>query len=278
VSGPSGSEAIETDARPTRDEALTESAERLYARLHPVGGAYYYFSRDPARGLESLQRALDAERDRPSMAVYRAWGLALRNLGDFEGAREMFDAAMSLAGTGAERAHLFVEMGYAAGAAGDWEGAVRDFERASGEDAAWPVPLVRQADAFRGRGDDDAALAAYERAIRLRGPSGDAWAGIGRVHAVEGRPELALDAYRAGQRIALDPRSRAALLRDVGDVLFALGCADQAARRYADAIALDGRYDAGRAAAWGRACPRGSVPPHGEAPGCAAFEAPSRHG
>ena len=270
VTGRNVSEQVETEAKTTVDEAMMEGAERLYAVLRPVNAAYYYFSRYPDRGLEVLQRSLDG--DHPSLSVYRVWGLALRNLGDFDGALDAFHRADAQATTPAEHAHLLVEMGYTAKAAKRWPAAVDYFDEASGKDPTWPVPIVRRADALRESGDLQGALGAYERGGTIKPSFADAWVGVGRVHAAEGRGDLAIVAYETARRFAFDKRQRASLLRDIGDVLFGLGCYDEAARRYTEAMSLASTYDIGPATPKGRACPSGSPPGRGEAPGCVAYE------
>lgn len=261
---------VETDFKPTVDDALVDGAERLYAIIVPVNGAYYYFSRYPDRALEILQRLLDT--GHPTTSVYRAWGLALRNLGDTDGALEVLGKADALATTPTEHAHLHVEMGYVARAAKRWDAAVEYFDKATAEDPKWPVPVARKADALRESGKLSDALGAYEHAGTMKASFADAWVGIGRVHSAAGRDDLALVAYETARRFAFDRHQRASLLRDIGDVLFELGCIDEAANRYTAAIAVVPTYDGERAKLQGRACPGASVAGRGEAPGCAAYE------
>ena len=269
VKGRGISEQIETDEKATPDEAMTEGAERLYALIVPVNGAYYYFSRYPDRALELLPRLLDDAH--PSLAVYRVWGLALRNLGDFDGALDALGKAYERAGSPGQRAHLLVEMGYVAQAARRWDLAIALFEKASKQDPAWPVPIVRRADTLREMGDFAGALGGYEHGGAIKPSFAEAWVGIGRVHAAQGRGELAIVAYETARRFAFDRRQRASLLRDIGDLLFALGCYDGAAQRYAEAMGVAATYDGDRTKRPGRSCPSGSPGGRAEAPGCIGY-------
>jgi hypothetical protein len=261
---------IETGPKSTVDDAMVEAAERLYALIVPVNGAYYYFSRYPDRALELLQGALDEPK--PSTAVYRVWGLALRNLGDVDGALDAFRKAVDQTTDAKEHAHLHVEMGYAAGAARRWDAAVEYFDRAAQDDPTWPVPVIRKADALQQGGNLAAALGAYENGGLLKASFADAWVGVGRVHAAQHHDDLAIVAYETARRFAFDPETRASLLRDVGDVLFDLGCADEAAKRYTEAMSVSPTYDDDRAKLPGGACPGGSVAGRGEAAGCVVYE------
>jgi tetratricopeptide (TPR) repeat protein len=260
---------VETDPRNSVDEAIVEGAERLYALIVPVNGAYYYFSRYPDRALDLVQRLLDD--DHPTTAVHRVWGLALRDLGDVDGALEAFHAADAQAKSAKEHARLHLEMGYAARAAKRWPAAVDYFDRAAEEDPTWLVPVLRKGDALRASGDLAGALAAYERAGTLKSSLADAWVGIGHIHADAGEHALAYVAYETARRYAFDARQRASLLRDEADVLFDLGCADQAVSRYARAMQIGPTYERQRGARAGGACPTAS-PTNRDVPGCLAYE------
>jgi tetratricopeptide (TPR) repeat protein len=269
VTGPI-SGLIETDPKSSVDEAMVEGAERLYALLVPLNGAYYYFSRYPDRALQILQGVLD-EGD-PGSAVYRVWGLALRNLGDVDGALDAFRKADAEAKDAKHHAHIHVEMGYAARSAKRWDAAVDYFDQAAKEDPTWPVPVVRKADALWESGNLTTALGAYEEGAAIKPSFADAWVGIGHVYAAEGRTDLAIVAYQTARRFAFDPTQRASLLRDVGDVLFDVGCVDEAVKRYAEAMGVLPTYERERAKRLGGACPGGLPSGRSEAPSCVAFE------
>jgi len=269
VTGPV-SGLIETDPKSSVDEVMVEGAERLYALLVPLNGAYYYFSRYPDRALQILQGVLDE--GRPGTAVYRVWGLALRNLGDVDGALDAFRKADAEATDASHHAHIHVEMGYAARSAKRWDAAVDYFDQAAREDPTWPVPVVRKADVLWESGNLTTALGAYEEGAAIKPSFADAWVGIGHVYAAEGRDDLAILAYQTARRFAFDPIQRASLLRDVGDVLFDVGCVDEAVKRYAEAMSVLPTYERERAKQLGGACPGGLRSGRSEAPGCVAFE------
>jgi Tfp pilus assembly protein PilF len=261
---------IETDFKSSVDDALVEGAERLYALIVPVNGAYYYFSRYPDRSLELLQGMFD--RGRPSTALYRVWGLSLRNLGDVDGALDAFRQADAEASDPKEHAHLHVEMGYVARMAKHWDAAVEYFDRAAKEDPTWPVPVVRKADALRDGGRSADALGSYEQGGTIQPSFADAWAGMGDVYATQGDHALAIVAYETARRFAFDPVQRASLLRDEGDVLFDLGCVDEAGKRYASAMGVLAVYDPDRGNRPGGACPTGAHSAGGDASACFAYE------
>jgi tetratricopeptide (TPR) repeat protein len=232
--------AIETEALPTEQAALTAGAEALYEVLKPSAAAYYFFSRDPDRSLRLVDQILKRQHgpDDDRTSAYHVWGLVLRDRGDYPAAlARMRDAVDS-----AERADFFpdrprlarirVDQGYVHLLDGNLQGAARAFSAAAADDPGWALPRLLAADASRTMGRLDQARGLYEQA---RGTAPDAvepWVGLGHVSRDQADYAGAIDALLVARRLARAPDTRAALSDEVSELFAALCCDARASREH----------------------------------------------
>lgn len=238
--------AIETDALPTEQAALTAGAEALYEVLKPSAAAYYFFSRDPDRSLRLVDRILDEhpDPDDDRAAAYHVWGLVLRDLGDQTAALARLQDAVAAA----ERADIFpdrarlarirVDQGYVYVLDGNLPAAARAFAAAAADDPAWALPPSLEADVLRDLGRLEEARRLYERARLLDPDAAEPWRGLAQVRQGQGDYAGAIDALLTARRLARSPGARGALSDEV-NTLFAALCCDARVSRAHDRLVCE---------------------------------------
>lgn len=254
VDGPDLSvHVVETEPKPTPEEAYLAGAEALYEVLKPTVAAYYLFQRVPERSLQIVEAVLHDARSsaRERASANHVWGLVLRDRGDYDGALAKLGTAVEetnglrIAGIYPRRrdrirlARLHVEMGYVHMLQRSWTRAAEAFSKAATADPTWAVPLTLRADALRELGELDQANLLYEQAITIDPNFADPWRGIALVRRARGAEADAVDALVTGRRASLVRTGQAALSYELGDLLWALGCAGDAVREWNRAVALE---------------------------------------
>ena len=92
-------------------------------------------------------------------------------------------------------------------------------------------------------GDVPQARARYEELLRMQPQNGAALASLRRLVAAAGDATTALQLAEAEEALPLDPRARAQLLAEIGQLWRGLGDKDEARRRFEAALELDPKCD-----------------------------------
>jgi tetratricopeptide (TPR) repeat protein/GTPase SAR1 family protein len=131
-----------------------------------------------------------------------------------------------------------VERAFAEGAAGDWAGAVRRLRAATERHRDLPALFVALGDASDRAGDDEAAVAAFGRAVDLSPHMVDGWLGLGEALVRLGRFEPAREAMRKVLARTLEPSRRARAHAGRGRIALALRESARAVRELREAADL----------------------------------------
>jgi len=254
VDGPTVSvHAIETDVRPTPEQADLDGAALLYEVLEPAAAAYYLFSRDPNRALDVVGRILHGESSHmiDRVSAYHVWGLVLRDEGDYDGAREKLQLALDenenlrvawlhLRRPERERkARIYVDIGYVDRLDGQWRSAAEAFGKAALADPTWGVPLTLRADMLSTLGAFSDAATVYTEAIRVDPSSPDSWHGLGLVDQARGENAKAVEDFLKARRLGLSRTQQASLSGQLAELLSGLGCSQEAGIEWDRAVHLN---------------------------------------
>jgi tetratricopeptide (TPR) repeat protein len=229
---------IVTDPAATETEALTAGAEALYEVLKPTAAAYYYFTRDPDRGMWLVDQVLRTSRTDTTARVlaYHVWGLILRNRGDHVGALARIDAAIALEENRRffrdrrRLARLRVDAGYIHLDDGDFPPALLAFDGAAADDPEWARPLRLAGDTLRMMGRFHEARRRYRKAMARDRDDAEPWRGMGELRREQGDPSGAVAAMLRARRLERSEDQRAELSLELADLFDAFGCTGSAAR------------------------------------------------
>ncbi|MBN1485526.1 MAG: tetratricopeptide repeat protein [Chloroflexia bacterium] len=210
---------------------------RLILRLDPQDANAHFVLGDQLRGLKRYEQALAAYEAGHQVApedvrFYLGRGHLYADQGLGEQAIAELEAAVALAPA---HAYAWFNLGqYRWRFQGDAAGAIAALEKACELDPnPWYFSMLGQV--CLASGDLEAAVRAYEVAVRLPDHNGNAWLPLGQAYAAQGRWERAAEALeQAVAAFPEDPWSHAALAR----AYEALGRIPEAIAAYQAALAL----------------------------------------
>jgi len=236
---------LTSDEKPSPAEAILDGAERIYAVLRPVGAAYYFSTRDPARSLDLVDREIhrsDTPEAQDLVAADRVWALILRDQGDAVGAREKLWEAFQRATAAEQKASILVDTGYTHGVEADWTNAVGAFRQALHLTPASKIAKSRLGMALVELGRLDEAEHAFREAIALDSHWAEPWRGLAQVARLRWNLLSAREFYQSARRESFSSSDRALADRELGDLYVASGCVREGRALYQQAARIESCY------------------------------------
>jgi tetratricopeptide (TPR) repeat protein len=172
----------------------------------------------------------------PSVILYNRLGLALRAVGDLDGA---IDAYLKALDCDRDNVPVLNNLGFAYLRKGDVDDAVQRYEEAIRIDPKRAESHINMGDALRTKGDLAGAALAFRKALEINDKLATAHTDLGLVYAAQGEIDLAIAEHE--KALVLEPKSVKAH-NNLGDAQLKKGDVEEALQTFQKALEIDQRF------------------------------------